>query len=65
MNKILLAVLIPVLLSLLSCRQKQTQDARAENQTSKISVLIEYADSTVKSFPAGIRHSCQQKWVCM
>jgi hypothetical protein len=48
MNKILLAVLIPVLLSLLSCRQKQTQDARAENQTSKISVLIEYADSTVK-----------------
>ncbi len=48
MKKILLVALIPVLLSMLSCRHKQTKDARTENQTSKITVLIEYADSTVK-----------------
>ncbi|MDD3432117.1 MAG: carbohydrate-binding domain-containing protein [Bacteroidales bacterium] len=48
MNKTLFVVLIPVLLSFLSCQQKQTQDNRAENQVSKIAVLIEYADSTIK-----------------
>jgi hypothetical protein len=44
MNKTLFVVLIPVLLSFLSCQQNN----RAENQVSKIAVLIEYADSTIK-----------------
>lgn len=59
MNKTLFVVLIPVLLSFLSCQQKQTQDNRAENQVSKIAVLIEYADSTIKVSrqPFGIRVS--------